>query len=555
LHRLAKSSPALKAARKPRPAAKAAAPPSDLRLAAIDVGSNSIHMVIAQVDGDGGVTTLWRMKEMVGLGRISFPSRRLSMEAMDRAVATLRRFQQETQRRQCEKVIAVATSAVREAENGGDFVERVRRELRLPLRVISAREEARLIYLGVRHAVDLEHIRDGPVLIVDVGGGSVEFIVADATRPLLLESRKLGAARMTARYIKSDPISPEDLKTLLRTYDAEVGPLCEKILALKPRHAIGTSGTMENLAAMSLKWAAAKSSDGQSTDHHKLGSAGWIEKDALSRLVSRLVESNSKDRRHLEGLDEKRQDQIVAGALLVHELFRRLDLNRMALSNGAMREGILADYMSRHIPDLKIRREVPDPRRRAVLDLARRCNWNQEHSEHVAMLCRQLFDSLRPIHHLGPRQRSLLEFAALLHDIGWHVAAKGHHKHSMYLILHGGLKGFTQEELAIIGNIARYHRKSPPSVSHESFASLSTAARKVVRVGAAILRIADGLDRTHCGVVHGIRAKIGKNKIRLRIDGRGDLELELWAARRKMRLFTDVFQRSVSFELPEPKRA
>src|SRR5437763_5307382 len=158
-------------ARKPQPA------PTDLRLAAIDVGSNSIHMVIAQIDQDGGITTLWRMKEMVGLGRISFPARRLSMDAMDRAISTLRRFQQETQRRQCEKVIAVATSAVREAENGGDFVDRVRRELRLPLRVVSAREEARLIYLGVRHAMGWTGQRDGSALIVDVGGGSVEFIV------------------------------------------------------------------------------------------------------------------------------------------------------------------------------------------------------------------------------------------------------------------------------------------------------------------------------------------------------------------------------------------
>src|SRR3954447_124487 len=162
----------------------------EFRIAAIDVGSNSLHMVVAQADADGSVTTLWRMKEMVGLGRISFPSRRLSREAMDRAVTTLRRFQQAARSRKCEKIIAAATSAVREAENGGDFLERCQRELGLRVRVISAREEARLIYLGVRHAVDLNA---KPHFIVDVGGGSVEFIVGDATRPALLESRKLGA--------------------------------------------------------------------------------------------------------------------------------------------------------------------------------------------------------------------------------------------------------------------------------------------------------------------------------------------------------------------------
>src|SRR3954463_8616151 len=201
----------------------------EFRIAAIDVGSNSIHMVIAQTDADGGMTTLWRLKEMVGLGRISFPSRRLTYEAMDRATETLRRFQEEAIRRQCERVVAVSTSAVREAENGGDFVQRTRRELGLHVRVISAREEARLIYLGVRHEMDLE----GPHLMFDVGGGSVEFIVGDAERALLLESRKLGAARMTAKFVKSDPISGDELKALLAHYDEELESLVETIKSHK----------------------------------------------------------------------------------------------------------------------------------------------------------------------------------------------------------------------------------------------------------------------------------------------------------------------------------
>src|SRR3954452_12199959 len=232
---------------KPKGEAAPAEERNNFRIAAIDVGSNSLHMVVAQVDADGGVTTLWRMKEMVGLGRISFPSRRLSREAMDRAVTTLRRFQQDARSRKCEKIVAAATSAVREAENGGAFLERCQRELGLRVRVISAREEARLIYLGVRHAADLNA---KPHFIVDVGGGSVEFIVGDATRATLLESRKLGATRMTARYVSCDPISGHDLKALLHHYDREVAPLCESINALKPVAALGTSGTLENLAAM-----------------------------------------------------------------------------------------------------------------------------------------------------------------------------------------------------------------------------------------------------------------------------------------------------------------
>src|SRR3954462_2056795 len=227
---MARTTTSLSIFRKPQPRTPAADRP-DFRIAAIDIGSNSLHMVIAQVDADGSLTTLWRMKEMVGLGRISFPSRRLSREAMDRAVTTLRRFQQAARSRKCEKIVAAATSAVREAENGGDFLERCQRELGLRVRVISAREEARLIYLGVRHAVDLDA---KPHFIVDVGGGSVEFIVGDATKATLLESRKLGATRMTAKYVSSDPISGHDLKALLNQYDRELAPLCESINALRP---------------------------------------------------------------------------------------------------------------------------------------------------------------------------------------------------------------------------------------------------------------------------------------------------------------------------------
>src|SRR5688572_190696 len=222
-------------------------PKPDLRLAAVDVGSNSLHMIVAQIGLDGAVTTVWRAKEMVGLGRASFPSRRLSREAIGRALLALRRFQQEAYNLRCEKIIAVATSAVREASNGGDFIERAYRELGIKVRIVSARDEARLIYAGVRHCVDLH---GGPHLIVDIGGGSLEFIVADGERPLLLESRKLGAARMTAKFIHSDPVEADELRKLLRHYEGELAPLIGEIQALRPAVAWGTSGTLENIAAM-----------------------------------------------------------------------------------------------------------------------------------------------------------------------------------------------------------------------------------------------------------------------------------------------------------------
>jgi exopolyphosphatase/guanosine-5'-triphosphate,3'-diphosphate pyrophosphatase len=509
---------------------------NSLRLAAIDVGSNSIHMIVAQADADGGITTLWRMKEPVGLGRMSFPSHRLSNEAMDRALSVLERFQQQAVQRQSEKIIAVATSAIREATNGGDFLERVRRKLGMVLKVVSAREEARLIYIAVRHAM---HLKDNPHLIIDIGGGSVEFIVGDRKRAELLESRKLGAARMTATFVKSDPMSKAERAGLLAHYDSELIPLCRAIENLRPVKAIGTSGTLENIAAMC----------GSEPSHNGETVMAVIERGPLEKLVEELIDSRSKDRAKIHGLDDQRKDQIVAGALLVNELFTRLHLKRIHICPAALREGILLDYLSRHLPDLAIRKEVPDARRRSVLDLARRCNWHRTHSEHVAMLALKFFDDLKPLHGLGNEARELIEYGAMLHDIGWHIRREGHHKHSMYLILHGDLKNFSREEVAVIANIARYHRKSTPKKKHESYQELSSRARRIVDVGASILRLADGLDRSHSSVIQNLRCKIEDKSVRCILTARSDAELEIWGARRKMDWFNKVFKADISFEL------
>jgi exopolyphosphatase/guanosine-5'-triphosphate,3'-diphosphate pyrophosphatase len=507
-----------------------------LRLAAIDVGSNSIHMIVAQADADGGITTLWRLKEPVGLGRLSFPSRRLSAEAMSRAISVLERFQQAAQQRQAEKIVAVATSAVREAENGGDLIERVRRQLGLYIRVVSARDEARLIYLAVRHAISL---RSQPHLMIDIGGGSVEFVVGDDKQASLLESRKLGAARMTARYVKSDPISDADHQHLLKHYDKELAPLVEQIEALRPVKAIGTSGTLENLATMC----------GSEPSHNGAEHPQVIERARLEKLLAQLLESRSKDRAKIRGLDDQRKDQIVAGAVLVNELFKRLRLKRIEICPSALREGILLDYLSRHLPDLAIRRQLPDPRRRGVIDLARRSDWHKTHSEQVARICMKLFDELALLHGMGAAERELIEYGALLHDIGWHIAREKHHKHSMYLILHGDLKNFSQDEIRVVANIARYHRRATPKASHEAYAALPGRMRRIVDVGAALLRLSDGLDRSHSSVIQDLRCKIENRKVKCVLNAKSDAELEIWGARRKREWFEEVFGRSISFEV------
>ncbi|HEY7086969.1 MAG TPA: Ppx/GppA phosphatase family protein [Tepidisphaeraceae bacterium] len=509
-----------------------------LRLAAIDVGSNSVHMIVAQADPDGAVTTLWRMKEMVGLGRMSFPSHKLTRESMDNAMTALARFQQAAQQRQAEKIVAVATSAIREATNGGDFIMRIKRELGLYVRVISARDEARLIYLAVRHAMEL---RDKPHLIIDIGGGSVEFIVGDSKHAMMLESSKLGAARMSAQFVKSDPIDKRDCDKLRRHYDEILTPICEHILAHKPVKVIGTSGTLECIATLC-------GSTAESNGHGE-GAIGTIEQDKSEKVCAELLESNTKERARMRGLDDQRRDQIVAGAMLVDELFKRLRLRRIQICGSALREGILLDYLNRHIPEMTIRREVPDPRRRSVIDLARKCDWHKTHSEHVAKLCLELFDDLRPLHGLGSIERELIDYAALLHDIGWHIGRTGHHKHSMYLIANGDLKSFTDEEIQIIANIARYHRKAEPKKSHEGYVQLSSSARRIVDVGAAFLRLADGLDRSHVSAITKLSCRIKDRNVKCTLSAKSDAELEIWGARRKMGLFEKVFGRKITFAL------
>lgn len=505
-----------------------------MRLAAIDIGSNSIHMIVAQVDSEGGFTTLWRMKEMVGLGRMSFPSHKLSRQAIGQALLTLRRFKMAAQNRQVEKIIAVATSAVREAENGGELIERIRRRLDLDVRVVSAKEEARLIYMAVRHAVELGN---QPHLIVDIGGGSIELIVGDKSNPLLLESRKLGAARMTASFVKSDPISKEDRESLLKHYEKELSAVIPKITALKPVKVIGTSGTLENISALC-------GHEGTNGEHGTV----VVERPKLEQFVEQLLDSTSEDRSHMRGLDEQRKDQIVAGALLARELFRGLNIKRMQMCGSALREGILLDYLARHAPDLRIRSEVPDARRRSVIHLARRCHWHQSHSEQVARLTTALFDETKSLHGMGAVERELIEYAALMHDIGWHIGRRGHHKHSMYLIRHGNLKNFSDQEIEIMAHVARYHRKSTPDKSHESYSKLPARSRRIVQVGSALLRMADGMDRSHCNVVQGLRCRVGAEKIKCLLTTRSDAELEIWGARRKRGYFEKVFDREILIE-------
>ena len=510
--------------------------PHGLRIAAIDIGTNSLHMVIVEVAATMGFKVLSSEKELTQLGSESLVRHILPRSAMTHTLGVLSRYLRVARSLECDRILAYATSAVRESSNGGEFVLMAKNQLGLDIRVISSQEEARLIYLAVRQAVGME---DGPALILDIGGGSAELIVGTPEKALLLESRKLGASRLTQQFVRHDPPSKGELRSLRKHIHRTLKGVIARIRRLHVAKIIGTSGTLENLAALSVGQHA------QNVARHRVFSEMRYEDFEI--IYRRLLRSTRKERMKMSGLDPGRAGQIIAGAVLVNYLFEQLHIPVIEISDRAMREGMILDYMQRHWPKVRLSMEITTPRRRSVIELGRRCNYDEAHHQQVAKLALSLFDQTRRLHHLDHRAREWLEFAALLHDIGWHIGHSGHHKHSYYLIKNGDLEGFAPVELEIIGNVARYHRRSMPKKSHLDYMSLKTVERAIVDKLAAILRVADGLDRGHYGNVQTLRVARRGRGIHLALRTQTDPELEIWAARDKADMFEKIYGVPVEF--------
>lgn len=532
------------------PAASHAKPPRrtsphGLRIAAIDIGTNSLHMVIVEVTDTLSFKTLSSDKDLTDLGAAALVQHRLTKRAMDHTIDALARYQRIAKGLDCDVILAYATSAVRESVNGGDFVLAAKQALGLTIQVISAHEEAHLIYLAVKQAVDLGSpaasaggTPTGGSLIVDIGGGSAELIVGTNERPLLLDSFKLGASRLTQQFVHSDPFSKKDREKLQTHIRKTLKPTIDQIKAMRVQRVIGTSGTMENLVSMAV------AQHGEEGSRNRLLTR--MSRDEFDEIAKRLLRLTVNERRKLPGLDPGRARQIAAGALVVQHLFDKLDIAEIEVCDRALREGMIIDYMQTHWPKVKLSVQIRDPRRRSVFELGRRCNFDEKHALQVTRLALALFDSLKPLHKLPAADRELLEYAALLHDIGWHIGHSGHHKHSQYLIKNGDLEGFSLNELDLIANVARYHRKSPPKKSHPDFTALSPHDRNRVWKLAGLLRIADGLDRGHYANVLKLQTIMRKD-ISIRITTKADAELELWGARHKTDMFERIFDRKTKF--------
>ena len=509
-----------------------------MRIAAIDIGTNSVHMIVVQVRDDHSFEVVDREKEMVRLGAGGLGGRALTEATMRSALLALARFKRLADSHHVDEVIACATSAVREAENGREFLAEILHRTGIQTRVISGSEEARLIHRAAVYGVD---VAGSAAVVIDIGGGSVELTLGRASRPRIAESLKLGVIRLTERFVRSDPINNRDERRMVRHIIAELAPVVTKIREQGVDRVIGTSGTILSLGAL----AGGATRQDRPDELRNLR----VPVKQIRRLRRELAALDLPGRIALPRLDPRRADLAVAGSILLSTVLRLLGARELTLCDLALREGLALDYIDRNRAHIVRVDQFPDIRRRSVVELAERCRVEEPHTQQVVRMALTLFDQTAPLHRLGAREREWLEYGAMLHDVGVHISYPRHHKHSYYLIRNGDLRGFEPDEVEVMALAARYHRRGLPKRSHQEYGRLSAERRRTVRTLAAILRVAEGLDRSHAQSVASIEVVTGQQDCAVRVTPAGDTELELWAAQRNAGPLEELLGRVIRCEL------
>lgn len=495
--------------------------PFPVRVAAIDVGSSAIRLVAAEFRDPDRQERLLTLRIPVRLGHGVFLTGRLAPRAIDAAVRALAAFRDELQKLRIRAVRAVATSAVRESENGAQFVEKARKATGFDVEVISGSEEARLVHLAVRR-----RIRLGRRLwvLADLGGGSVEVCLVDASGILAAESHTMGAVRLVEE-LSDATRDPPAFERLLSEY---VGTLRLPLVGgRQPAGLIATGGNIEALANL----AGVPVAPGGAV----------LPLPALQRMIQVLSRLTYRQRVSDLGLREDRADVILPAAFVYERIATLAGAQQIRVPFVGLKDGLLLDLVDSLRPGGAHHEQRLHRIREAALQLGRRYRFDEAHGSEVMRLALSLFDQLTPLHKSDPSDRALLTAAALLHDIGAFISYKRHHKHSLYLLAQSELPGLSPREMQVVANIARYHRKSDPQPKHEEFARLDEANRRRVTRLASILRLADALDREHRQRVQRVRARIAGQTVHVSLDGHGDLLLERWALQRKARLFERTF--------------
>lgn len=502
------------------------------RMAAIDVGSNSIHMIVVEPRGRS-YRVLDKEKEMVQLARGSLGGEPLTGDAMERGVASLVRMAEIARRWDAGDILAVATSAVREAPNGADFIRMAEEASGIRIGVISGEEEADLIYRAAKRAVDFHGQR---AALIDIGGGSIELVVGTEHEVYFAHSDPLGAIRLAEKFFRFDPPAASELSACRKHVRKTLRKTLFQISAIGFDFCLGTSGTINTLATLA---------DTTVTDPGVASGLKWLEREKLEELVKKLARLSAQERVDMLGVEPKRAETVVSGGLALLEILIALNVKKMRACTAALREGIVdAWFESKHMK----RENAGGVRLSAVIDLAEQSGYDGTHARHVANVALQIFDQTVELHGYGGAERELLEYAALLHEIGMQVSFRGHHRHSYYLIRHSGLQGFTTDQVRIVANVARYYRKALPSLEHDNYTELDERLRGVVDVLSAILRIAAGLDRGRRQAVRSVSVEIGSKRLRFKVSERLDASLEIESARRKASFFGRLAGRKVDVD-------
>ncbi len=514
-------------------------------IAFIDIGTNSISLLLARIQADKSYAVLDAREEIVRLGEGEFVDQAIQPEAIQRAITVCRGYVDRARRLKAEEIIAVATTATREATNRGEFIQQLKDSTGLDVRAISGLEEARLIYLGVASGLDLENRQ---ALFVDIGGGSTKLIVGDRQHHYLLDSLKLGSLRLTSMFFRPDESGPvtHNRYYLLQNYIRNnFVRSIQRIQPFKIDVAIGSAGTLLNLVDVAVRQLRQRPRQPGEVITH----------DELKEIVRILCELPLEQRRKLPGIEPERAASLIAGAAIIDTLMEALKLNSLQVSERGLREGLLVDYLERdHEPLLPGQINV---REQSVLRLARTLNFDEAHARQVARLALQLFDSAFSLglHRLGRWERELLEYAALMHDVGAFLSYQNHQKHTYYLIHNADLLGFDQKETAIMALAGLHHRKGLPTEQEKEFQALDKDSQEAVRVMSMLLHLAESLDRGHVGAVHRVHFIAGpEGTVILEIFSNQDCQLELWGVQNHLAEFKKAFQRPLEVRLARPAR-
>lgn len=500
----------------------------------IDIGTNSARLLVAKIHPNGSYQILSQLKETVRLGEGQYPSGKIQVEAIDRLVHVCGKFVGLARSLGATEIIAMATSAMREATNSDEIVKKISDEQHFEIQIISGKEEARLIHLGVATGLN---IGDEPALFIDVGGGSTELIVGGQYTFSILESLRLGAIRITGKCLKSGftgSLSPKRQQKMKNYVKTVALPHLQRISEYVFIRSIGSSGTIINLAEI------AQELYHPNKNFEKL----TLTLTDLKKLFPYLCSLTLEERKKVPAINPDRADIILAGACILEVLMETLEIQKIEVSDRGLREGIFMDYLA-EIPGTPQSEQMP-VKEASVQQLGRYCRLETEHAGEVQKIALSLFDSAKDLklHSYGEWERDLLSHAAWLHDVGDFLSFVGHHQHGEYIIQNTELLGFDKREIVIIAKIVKYHRKKLPGRKDSEFGSIKMEDRDRIRVMSSFLRIAELLSRSHTMAVTDAKFSKGKgDEIKLKVakDKGADITLELMNLQKELPVFTKVF--------------